>query len=419
MSTPFDPSSPERRPPPLNVIPATLPPPQGAGPAFGANPALGAGLRTPPPRSPAWPWSLRALCTLLLLDLLACNIFALLVIVLTVVGTGLTETSLGDSSHLVHESHFSGKAFASDKIAILHIDGVLMEGLTTFARKEIERAAADNAVKAVVVRINSPGGSITASDDLHQRLVELRDGNAEKKTHKKPLIVSMASVAASGGYYIAMPAETLVAERTTITGSIGVYVSLPNLKKLGDKYGFEMHTLKAGEVKDSGSMFHDMTDHERDLWQHMVDESYLQFLHVVEQGRPHLKGKLQQDIVIDETVPIRDEKTSQKQVRIVRYRADGGIFLAEEAKKYGLIDQIGYLEDAVKLARQAAGLSEDCRVVEYQRPATLLGTLFGAKAEPPQLQFDLGRLAEGATPRLWYMAPHSELAGFLAAAGQK
>ncbi len=370
------------------------------------------------PRKPPLPWGLRALLVVLLVDLVGCNVFVMLMAGLVALGAGLSDSTMSDTSIHVRERFHSGKTSAKDRIAILHIDGVLMEGLTTFAQKEIERAAADDSVKAVVLRINSPGGTITASDDLHKRITQLRDGDPAKKTQAKPVIVSMGGLAASGGYYIAMPAKTLVAERTTITGSIGVYASLPNFKELGDKYGFHLEIIKAGEVKDSGSMFKEMTPHERQLWQTMVDRSYLQFIQVVEQGRPQLKGKLQENIDIDETLPVRDEKATQKHLNYTRYRADGGIFMAEEAKKHGLIDQIGYLDDAIQVAKQTAGLGEDYKAISYERPLTLMGALLGEKSQPPAMNFDVNRLSSGLVPRLWYLAPQSELAGLLAAAGR-
>jgi protease-4 len=320
-----------------------------------------------------------------------------------------------ESDGAIRERHYSGSTSSSHKIAVIQISGVLVEGLTSFANKEIDRAAADDSVKAVVLRVNSPGGTITASDDLYRRLVELRDGNPEKKRGAKPLVVSMATLAASGGYYIAMPAKTLMAERSTITGSIGVYASLPNVTKLGDKIGFSMNIIRAGDVKDSGSAFHEMTDHERELWQAMVDHSYLQFLHVVEEGRPKLKGKLQEDIVIDQTVPIRDQAKREKKVHYTRYRADGGIFMADEAKKYGLIDEIGTLEDAIKLARGDAKLDADTQAVLYERPPSLFGSLLGGADEDVDSRLDWKKLSQGLTPRLWYLSSQSELAGLMAA----
>jgi protease-4 len=325
------------------------------------------------------------------------------------------EGAFTDSDRHVIERHYSGLTRTKDKVAVIQINGVIMEGLIEFAKKEIEKAARDDSVKAVVLRINSPGGSITASDELYRRITELRDGNPEKKYAPKPIVVSMASLAASGAYYISMPAKTLLGERTTITGSIGVYAALPNVTKLGDKIGFSMNVIRAGDVKDSGSPFHDMTPHERELWQAMVDHSYLQFLKVVEDGRPDLKGKLQEDIAIDQVVPIRDEERRNKHVKYVRYRADGGIFTADDAKKYGLIDDIGTLDDAIKMIRKQANIGGDSEAVMYERPPTLFGSLTGAESDAADSRLDLRNLSEGLTPRLWYLGPQSELAGILAA----
>jgi protease-4 len=345
------------------------------------------------------------------------NFLLFLLLLVSHGGFGGLETDTPLRGH-----HYSGKKTATDKIAVIRIEGVLMEGMTSFAEKQIEDAAKDDNVKAVVVRINSPGGSITASDDLFRRLKELRLGNKEKETQPKPLVVSMGSLAASGGYYIAMPAQHIVAERSTITGSIGVYASFLNIADLADKYGFRMETIKAGAVKDSGSMFHHMTPQERKIWQDMVDHAYRQFIDVVEEGRPKLKGKLANEVVITEDIPALDGKGNPlaenngktKKLELTRVRADGGIFTADKAKELGLIDQIGYLDDAIGEAHKLAKLGGDYRVITYEKPFTLLGIL-GAKTPPPESSVDLKNLATGAMPRLWYLAPQSDLAGLLAA----
>lgn len=322
-------------------------------------------------------------------------------------------------SHLLplDEKIHSGKRLATNKVALVDIEGVLMEGMNAYARKQIEQAAEDDSVKAVVLRISSPGGSITASDDLHRRLTELRDGNPAKGRNAKPLMVSMASLAASGGYYIAMPAKTVFAERTTITGSIGVYAAFPNVKELGDKVGFRMNVIKAGKIKDSGSPFQEMGEEERKVWEGMVDHAYLQFVQIVEQGRPQLKGKMQDELEIDETLPIRNREGPTKTLKYTRYRADGGIFTAQEALKYGLIDRVGYLDDAIQAAKDAAGLGEDYKAVSYSKPVTLFGTLTG-ESSGSDIRFDPSRWSIALTPRLWYLAPGAELSGVLQAAGR-
>jgi protease-4 len=348
------------------------------------------------------------------------NVLATLIIVLSLLLNAFFFWALSSAHEsTLAEKHYSGSKLSKNKIAVVRIEGVLMEGATGYFQKQITQASEDSAVKAVVVRMNSPGGTITASDDLYKRLTDLRDGNPEKKTSAKPLVVSMASLAASGGYYASMPAKTILAEPTTATGSIGVYASLPDVTELSKKIGFSMRVIKDGDVKYSGSPFAEMTPHERQIWQDMVDHSYLQFLHVVEEGRPNLKGKLQEDITVNKQVPIRSGKDRSRHVEITRYLADGGIWTSDEAKQHGLIDQIGYLDDAIKIARQSANVGEDYNVILYERPMSLLNAFLDVKARPPQVSLlDPERLSSAAVPRLWYLWPQADLAGILAAARQ-
>jgi protease-4 len=351
---------------------------------------------------------------------------------LFVAGIGLlvffaARWSGGSDRKALLESHYSGNKSATDKIAVVRIDGVLVEGLTSYANRQIDQAAKDKQVKAVVVRINSPGGTITESDHLHHRLTELRDGKDDNAA--KPLVVSMGSMAASGGYYIAMPGKTIFAEKTTLTGSIGVYASFPNVKDLGDKFGFHMNLVKAGRVKDSGSPFQEMKAEERYMWQQMVNNAYDQFKDVVEKGRPALKGKLE-DKVINQVVKAPDrvavedngkksEKFVETEITYVRQRADGGIWTADKAVEYGLIDKIGYLEDAVKDAAKSAGLGEKYAVITYDKPPALLD-LFGGNVKSPDapLGFDPDKLGSALSPKLWFMAPQSELAGLIQSIGR-
>jgi protease-4 len=316
----------------------------------------------------------------------------------------------------LNERHYSGDRSAQDKVAILHLEGVILEGLLQFVHQQIDTAAADKDVKVVVLRINSPGGSITASDDLHRRLVELRDGNARKKTNPKPLVVSMGSLAASGGYYAAMPARTLLAERTTLTGSIGVFASFPNVKGFTDEHKITFLTIKQGEIKDSGSPFKDMTDKEKQVWQDMVDHAYEQFLAVVEQSRPHLtKAKMLEPVEI-QPVHAGPSKAGEPLPRkYSRYRADGGIYTADAALELKLIDRIGTLDDAILAAHDAAQLGELYQAIAYERPRSLTELLLGARLPQPGGLLDPGRLKNGLAPRLWYLAPGFEITGFLAA----
>jgi protease-4 len=395
--------------------PAPDPMPNPAANPFGPPPPY----PPPPPRSPVgalFSWlggvvrGLWTVVNLLLLVLVLVIFFALL-------------GGLGRGEEL-RERFYGGNAAAPGKIAVIRVEGVLFEGLTKYAVQQINQAAADDQVKAVVLRVVSPGGTITASDDLHQRLGELRSGkNPRHPGSPKPIIVSMGSIAASGGYYIAMinsdPPTIVLAEPTTITGSIGVYASFPNVEKLADKIGVELTTLKAGDLKTSGSPFHGMRDEERQTWQHMVDRAYLRFLDVVAEGRrPQLtRDKLQEDIVLKETLPVRAGQQREKHVDYRRYRADGGIFTADQALQFQLVDRIGYLNDAVREAAKLAGLDQ-YQAITYDRPRTLFGSLLGVEAAGPSPGVGADGLASAAAPRLWYLAPQHELTGMLTAAGR-
>jgi protease IV len=327
------------------------------------------------------------------------------------IGLASSKANLGEDGAPT-EKYESGSRTSAHKIAVVHLDGVILEGMLSSVHKQLEQAAKDEAVKGVVLRINSPGGSITASDDLHKRIIKLRDGDPDKKTPAKPLVVSMGSLAASGGYYAAVPAKTIFAERSTLTGSIGVYISLPNVKEMGDKYGFSMNTIKAGEIKDSGSMFAEMSPKEKQVWQDMIDDAYDQFLTVVNKGRPALtRQKLLERFTVK---PLNiDPKVRQKAADYERYRADGGIYTAPKAKELGLIDEIGDQEAAIKAVAKLAELGDDYKAIRYEKLFSL-SDLLRTSANPPRGALDVDQLRSALSPRVWYLAPGYEAAGMLA-----
>jgi len=340
----------------------------------------------------------------------------------------MSGTDIDDAR--IIEKHWSGpKSGTSNKIAIIKVEGVLIDKMMNSTLKAIDKAAQDDNVKAVVVRINSPGGTVTASDEIYKHLIELRDGSSPRFTSPaKPVVASMGAIAASGGYYVAMPAKHIYAERTTITGSIGVYVSMINVQKLANEHGVKMELVKAGDVKAAGSMFQELKPQERQMWQDMVDDSYKQFLSIVENGRPNLKGELTKDLVrvdgdgkkLPDEIPVYDEHGDAvpgKKVPYKRKLADGGIFTALVAKQYKLIDDVGFLEDAVKKAATMAGLTQgDYETVVYETPLSLLSLLAGGADQSSRSEFL--RLASAAGPRVWYLAPNSEFAGILAEMGK-
>ncbi len=187
-------------------------------------------------------------------------------------------------------------------------------------------------IKAVVVRINSPGGTVGASQEIYQKLWKLRKKNI-------PLVASMGEMAASGGYYVASACNYIVANHGTITGSIGVIAMSPNLRGLFQKIGVDMNVIKSGKYKDILSSFRDLRPEERELIQDMIDSSYRKFLKDVALGRNQNESDIE---------PI----------------ADGRVMSGETALKYKLVDMLGTFEDAIDKARQMAKLSEECPVYE-------------------------------------------------------
>ena len=324
----------------------------------------------------------------------------------------------------VIESHLYGPKKEDNKIAVVRAEGALVEGLDGHILRQIERAGRDKKVKAVVLRVDSPGGTIGSSEHIHRELTRLRTDEHPryKNWAAKPLVVSMGSIAASGGYYISMPAEKIFAEKGTLTGSIGVFAALPNVSELAKENGVKLVLIKAGGIKGSGSPLHEMTPAERQPWQDMVDQAYEQFLDIVAAGRPKLtKEQFRSEIVSrkqanqydDKGNIVKNEMGQPKQTEVTRVRADGGTFTAAEAKQHGLIDDIGLLEDAVAAAATSANLSA-YRVVTYEREPTLLSELFGMR-QRTSTGIDALQLSNGLTPRVWYLAPGSEMSGIVAA----
>jgi len=235
---------------------------------------------------------------------------------------------------------------AKDKVLMIDIDGTISAALETsfFGREKsvvarvferLERAAADPAVKAVILRLDTPGGEVTASDIVYHEILRFKERTG------RPVIGLMMSVAASGGYYIASACDVIIAHPSTLTGSIGVISIFPSVESLMAKVGVKVNVIKSGPVKDSGSPFRDMTEDEKKIFQGIIDEYYEGFLTVVARGR---KGK------------IKDAD--------LRTIADGRVYTAPQALKLGLVDGLGYFEDAFGKARDLAGI-KSARLVSY------------------------------------------------------
>ncbi|NOS35537.1 MAG: signal peptide peptidase SppA [Deltaproteobacteria bacterium] len=244
-----------------------------------------------------------------------------------------------------------------DKILLIDISGMISgkkrsaalglterPSLVEQVKEALDKAEKDGAVKAVILRINSHGGTVTASDIIHHEI------KGYKERTGAVVIAEMLDVAASGGYYIATAADTIIAHPTTVTGSIGVVLFKLNVEGLMEKVGLEEESIKSGDMKDIGSPFRGMTSEEREILQGVIDTMYERFLDVVADGRKIERRKL-------------------------REIADGRIYTARQALDLNLIDEIGYLDDAIEEAKKAAGL-EEARVVTYGRPSDYRGSIY-------------------------------------------
>jgi protease-4 len=270
------------------------------------------------------------------------------------------------------ERFHSGKARSQQKLAVIEIHGTIMPPFTARILKNIERAKQDEAVKGVLLSIDSPGGFVSDSHQIYREL--------ERLSAVKPVVVSMKSLAASGGYYVAMgagPKSTLFAEPTTWTGSIGVIIPHYEVTELASKAGVEALPLKTGEFKDSLSPFRKMTDRDKALWQNILDQSFEQFLEVIALNRPRLD---------------RDQ---------VRALATGQIYTAKDALAAGLLDQIGYEDDALAALSKAAGVT-GAKVITYEHPLSLIDLVarVAANTEPGA---SWRALADAGAPRAMYL----------------
>ena len=244
-------------------------------------------------------------------------------------------------------------------------------------KEALTKAAADPDVQSLVLRINTPGGTVTASDVLYHEL------RLFKQRKKIPIIASIMDVGASGGYYVAMGTDKIVAHPSSVTGSLGVIMLTMNAHGLLEKIGVHANAITSGPRKDMGSPFRAMTDEERAIFQSVINGFYERFLTVIKEGRRHLTA---------------DE---------IRKLADGRIYSGEQAKAVGLVDSIGYLDDAIDLAKKEAGLT-DARIVVYQQTGeyrhNIYSQVFGQQGNTNLLaNFDLMALVRGGTPQFMYL----------------
>ncbi len=269
------------------------------------------------------------------------------------------------TSAVYEEEYVSGEG--PEKIAVVPVEGVIASADSSTGELQpattpegladaLQQARDDASVAAVVLEVNSPGGGVTASDEMHQSILDFKEQTG------KPVVVSMGDTAASGGYYISTAADRIVANETTLTGSLGVIFTLTDFSELAERYGVEQEVVKSGEFKDMGSSFRDLTPEERQILQSIVDESYDEFVSVIVEGRG----------------------LSEERVREI---ADGRVYSGEQAKELGLVDSFGGLDEAAAVSRDLAGV-EEASVVRYVETPTFFETLMArlAPQEPEAVQ---------------------------------
>jgi protease IV len=240
-------------------------------------------------------------------------------------------------------------------------------------REELTKAADDKDVRALILRLNTPGGTVTASDIIYRELMLFRERT------RVPVVAVMMDVAASGGYYIALAADSIIAHPTTVTGSIGTILVTANVEGLMQKVGVTANTFKSAEHKDMGSPFRSLTPEERRIFQSVIDELQRQFVAKVVERR-------------------------QLPADAARTLADGRIYTAQQALGHRLVDSIGYVPDAIEAAKRAAGVSE-AKVIVYKRPRQYRATYYAqARTEAGALdalaQF---AAAAGVGPKFLYL----------------
>jgi protease-4 len=258
------------------------------------------------------------------------------------------------------ERYVSGEG--SDKIAVLPVAGTIVAeapvapGSATVSpetlRNQLRQATQDRRVKAVVLEVDSPGGGVVPTDQMHESIQDFKEETG------KPVVVSMGQTAASGGYYIATAADRIFANENTLTGSLGVIFSYLNFTEAAQEYGIQQEVVKSGPFKDIGSLTREPTEEELEILQTYVDEGYDQFVQVIVEGRG-----------------LPEE--------VVRELADGRVYSGQQAETLGLVDELGDLERAAEASRELAGVDE-ATVVRYQRQSPGLLELLQARLEPPE-----------------------------------
>ena len=290
---------------------------------------------------------------------------------------------------------------AANKIAIVEVNGIISSGmmdqsgfnLVDIIKAQLHRAEDDDRVKAVLLKVDSPGGEVLASDDIYRAIRDFQE-----RTHK-PVVASMGSLAASGGYYISSPCRWIVANELTITGSIGVIMSSWNYRGLMDKVGVLPQVFKSGKYKDmlSGSREPDsITPEEKAMLQSLIDETFAKFKSVVQEGRGQAYDKNKNSK--DKGHALSDDWQDY---------ADGRILSGSDALKLGFVDQLGGFADAMERTKNLVGISQ-ANLIQYQQRFDLsdLFRLFGKSDANSRIKVDLGMdMPKLQAGKLYFLSP--------------
>lgn len=300
--------------------------------------------------------------------------------------SGCISISLFPQPQPLREKTLQGTA--AEKILMIDVSGIiaekpdsggtlgLSEDIVARIKEELTLAAEDGQIKALLLRINSPGGTVTASDVLYHELTTF------KAKRKIPIVAVIMDVGASGGYYVASAADRIVTHPTSVTGSVGVIMLRVNVEGLLQKIGVETSAVKSGAKKDIGSPFRPMREEERAIFQAMIHGFQARFLEVVMKARSGL--------------------TPERLTLI----ADGRVLTGPQAVQMGLADQVGYLDDGIAAARQLAGVA-DARIVIYARPGAYKHNIYSNTSGPSTLaslaNLDVMGLVRGGAPQFLYL----------------
>jgi protease-4 len=307
------------------------------------------------------------------LGFLGCGLVLLLLIVIAV-------AAYPDPNSL-ESKVIGGNEEASDKIAVITIDGVISDAEDEgFVKRQIDAVAKDDDVKALVIRVDSPGGAVTGADYLFHHLKKL------KKEKGVPVVVSMGGMAASGGYYVSMAVgdqkDSIYAEPTTTTGSIGVIIPHYDISGLLARFDVKDDSISSHERKQMLAMTRPINPEHRQIIQSYVNETFDRFKMIVKEGRPKFAS---------------DTAALDK-------LATGEIFSADQAVKSGLVDKIGFLEDAVDRAIALASLTkDDVQVVKYKKPVNFLDEFALMQSRSSRGSLSVDDLLEMSTPRAYYL----------------